>query len=206
LKFFANKQEICNIKDSDAKIEIYKVIIKFATSLPNIESLIKNPEIKLTLDDIEKFLLEQKENLLDIGVAVILPKELQELIKPKLSIKAKAKSKNFKSFLSIDKMVEYGFDIKIGDDVIDAKELQKLLKEGKRVVKFKENFVYLDEREISKLFKQIEKQKKLSKFELLHKSFNNEIELDASIKEYFESIFEQKRLTLPPINANLREY
>ncbi len=206
MQFLANGENIHTIKDEKTKIAAYKLIVRFADSLYEIEDLSKQKEVVLDHNRLEKFILEQKEVMTDLGIGVIIPKELQKLLRPKLKIRAKATSKNLTSFLSIDKLLEYDFFLAIGDQKISKEEFENLIKDGRKLVKFKENFIYLDPKEIESIFKQMQKHKKLTKFDLLHLNFNDELELDEDLKIFIENIFKIKDYPLPPINATLREY
>ncbi len=206
LELLANDKNLYKITDSKEKLQVYKLVVKFADTLLEIETLTRKKEILLSFEMLEHFILEQKETMLDLGISVVIPKELQTLLRPKLKIKAQASSKNLKSFLSLDKLLEYDFFLSIGDEKISAQEFKKLIKEGRKIIQFKEHFVYLDPKEIDQLFKQMEKQKKLNSFDLLHLNFNDELELDETLKAYLDDIFTTKEYPLPPINATLREY
>jgi len=105
-------------------------------------------------------LVKQKDIIQNLGIGVVLPK---------LNIKAKAKSHNFNTFLSLDKILEYDL-------------------------------------EIESIFKQMQKHKKLNKYDILKLTFNDEIELDSEIESFLKDIFSIKEFPLPPLNANLREY
>jgi SNF2 family DNA or RNA helicase len=202
----ANGENIYKIKDEKNKIAIYKLIVKFSDSLYEIEDLTKQKEVVLKIERLEKFILEQKEIIQDLGIGVIIPKELQKLLRPKLKIKAKATSQNLTTFLSLDKLLEYDFFLAIGDKEISKEEFEELLKSGKRLVKFKENFIHLDPKEVELIFKQMQKHKKLSKFDLLHLNFNSDLELDETLKIFIDDIFKLKEYPLPPLKATLREY
>jgi SNF2 family DNA or RNA helicase/uncharacterized Zn finger protein len=205
MQFLANETNIHKISGNE-KISIYKLIVKFASSLPEIESLTKQKEVILDFDRLEKFILEQKEIIQDLGIGVVIPKELQKLLRPKLKIRATVKSQNLTTFLSLDKLLEYDFFLAIGDKEVSKEEFEELLKSGKRLVKFKEQFIYLDPKEVDSIFKQMQKHKKLSKFDLLHLNFNDDLELDKTLKVYIDDIFKLKEYPLPSVRATLREY
>lgn len=206
MQMLANDKHLYAITDQDEKLAVYKLVVKFTDTLHEIETLTKQKEITLSFERLEQFILEQKETMQDLGIRVIIPKELQSLLKPKLKISAKATSKNLTSFLSLDKLLEYDFFLSIGDEKISMQEFEKLIKEGRRIVQFKEHFVYLDSKEIDALFKQMQKQKKLNRFDLLHLSFNGELELDETLKAYLDDVFKTRKYPLPPVNAKLRTY
>ncbi len=205
MQLLVNGKNLYQVTDRQ-RLSVYKLIVKFADTLLNIETLTRQKEIILSFDSLEHFIIEQKETMQDLGINVIIPKELQTLLHPKLKIAAHTASKNLKSFLSLDKLLKYDFFLSIGDEKISPEEFKKLIREGRRIVQFKDHFVYLDPKEIELLFKQMEKHKQLNKFDLLQLSFNNELELDATLRTYLSEIFKTKEYPLPPINAVIRNY
>ncbi|SFP15423.1 SNF2-related protein [Hydrogenimonas thermophila] len=206
MQFLANGKNIHKIDDEKSRITVYKLIVKFADTLQEIESLTKQKEVILDFERLEKFILEQKEIIQDLGIGVVIPKELQKLLRPKLKIRATVKSQNLTTFLSLDKLLEYDFFLAIGDKEVSKEEFEELLKSGKKLVKFKEQFIYLDPKEVDYIFKQMQKHKKLSKFDLLHLNFNDDLELDETLKVFIDDIFKLKEYSLPPVRATLREY
>jgi len=80
MQFFANGLHIHKLTGSQ-KIAAFKLIVKFASTLPEIEILAKQESVSLEFGRLEKFLLEQKETILDLGIGVVIPKELQRLLK-----------------------------------------------------------------------------------------------------------------------------
>ncbi len=192
--------------ESDDKLQILMLLTKFSEEIYEIKTLIKEPYITLSQERLEEFILFKKDFILDLGIDIILPKELKKLLKPKLQIKAKSTSNSFQSFLSLDKLLEYDYEIAIGDATISQSEFEKLLKQGRELVKFRDNFVILDAKEVQNIFKNIEKNRTLSRFELLQMSFNDEIELDETLQSFLQNLFSFKDFKQPKINANLRAY
>lgn len=206
MQLLANGRHLHTIDDRNEQLAVYKMVVKFTDTLHEIETLTRQKEIILSFERLEHFILEQKETMRDLGIRVVIPKELQSLLRPKLKISVKAKSKNLTSFLSLDKLLEYDFFLSVGDEKISVQEFEKLMKEGRRIVRFKEHFVYLDSKEIDALFKQMEKQKKLNRFDLLQLNFNEDLEMDETLKAYLDDIFTTRNYPLPPVNAKLRSY
>ena len=205
MEFFAGGEHICKIKNKDKRLLVYKLIVKFSDTLFEIEDLTKQEQIEIDFKRLEKFILEQKDILQDLGIKVIIPKNLQNLLKPKLQVKARSIG-NLTSFLSLSKLLEFNFVISIGDREISEEELKKLLEQGRKIVKFKDSFVYLEPNEVKNLFAQLEKQRKLSKYDLLKLKFNQEVELDKSLDAFLTNLFTVKDFPLPDIRASLREY
>ena len=206
LSITVNDKYLHQAQESEQKLQILMVLTKFSEEIYEIKTLIKEQYIILSKERLEEFILFKKDFILDLGIDIILPKELKNLLKPKLQIKAKSSSKSFQSFLSLDKLLEYDYEIAIGDTTISQREFEKLLKEGRELIKFRDNFVILNAKEVQNIFKNIEKNQTLSRFELLQMNFNDEIELDEYLQSYLRELFSFKEFNQPQINADLRAY
>jgi SNF2 family DNA or RNA helicase len=206
LSIKVNDKYLHKHKQSDQKLQILMVLVKFSEEIYELHSLIKKQQVILSKQRLEEFILFKKDFILDLGIDIILPKELKNLLKPKLQIKVKSSSKSFQSFLSLDKLLEYDYEIAIGDATISQSEFEKLSREGQELVKFRDNFVILNAKEVQNIFKSIEKNKTLDRYELLHLNFNDEIELDENLQTYLGELFSFKEFTQPQIDASLRAY
>lgn len=193
--------------EEENQIEIIKFISILIQFLPKIDSLIKEPFSSLDQIEIEEFLLNISPIITNLGVEIVLPKELKNLLKPKLLLKASSKSKSFKSFFTLDSMLEYEWQIAIGDEIISVSEFEELLKNNQKLVYFKENYLIISPDEAKDLFSQINKKTKLTSFDLLQAKLSDEVFLDNDLQNYLEEIFTPKHIVTPiSLNATLREY
>ncbi len=191
----------------ESKVEIIKFLSFLAEFLPKIQILLKQPTIAFEQKELEEFLLKTSLIISNLGVEIILPKELKNLLRPKLTLSAKSTSKSFKSFFTLDGMLEYDWQIAIGDELISVSEFEELLKSGKELLQFKENYLIITPEEARAIFSQINRKTKLSTFEILQAKLNDEAFLSKDLELYFEDIFTPKKITVPTsLNANLREY
>ena len=65
-----------------------------------------------------------------LDISILLPKSLQYILKPKASIKLKSKEKTGKSFLRLDDLLTFNWQVAIGDTLMDEDEFKKLLKKS----------------------------------------------------------------------------
>ena len=189
------------------KLEIIKFLSYLVEFLPKLKNLTSEKYTLLTQNEIEEFLLKTANIISNLGVEIVLPKELKNLLKPKLTLSAKSTSKTHKSFFTLDKMLEYDWQISIGDELLSIEEFEKLVKDGKELVKFKDNFVVISPNEAKAIFAQINKKTKLNKFDILQASLNDEAFLDTNLQSFFDDLFAPKNIQVPhTLQANLREY
>lgn len=190
-----------------SKLQIAKFLTYLDRFLPNIEDLTHKKSVVFTHAKLEEFLLKTASIISNLGVEIVLPKALQQLLKPKLSVNAKKTSKSHKSFLNLDKILQFNWRLSLGDEEISIDEFEKLLENGKRVIKFKDTFVILDPKEAKAMFQEVQKKPKLNTFELLQASLNDEIFLEKDVKKLIEDIFKPKDIKVPKtLHASLREY
>ncbi len=148
--------------------------------------------------------------LLDINI--LLPKSLQHILKPKASIRIKQKSKDGKSFLRLDKLLDFEWHVAIGDTVMDEAAFTKLLKHSEGLIKYKTSYIYVSQTDLEKLHKHFTSTKVLSAFEMLRAALGNEyfgaaISLTDDVKQLIKELTAQQDIALPKgINATLRPY
>ena len=99
--------------------------------------------------------------LLEImGISVILPKSLEKIVKPKLVLDLKSTeelSQERKTYLSLEELVKFDWKFAIGEDDSSKEEFEKLLEKSEKIVKIKDNYVILDEKEMKSFIKRLNK-------------------------------------------------
>ena len=189
------------------KMHILRFVSFLQAFLPQIALLLQKEKILLSQEILEEFLLRTATIITNLGVEVILPKELKNLLKPKLSLKVTKGSKSLQSFFSLDGMLEYDWQIAIGDTIVSVSEFEKLLANAGELIAFKDNFVVISPEEAKALFAQINRKTKLNKFDILQAKLSGEAEFDIDLENFFEEILSVKSITPPKsLQANLREY
>ena len=190
------------------KMHILRFISFLQAFLPQIALLLQKDKILLKQEILEEFLLRTATIISNFGVDVILPKELKNLLKPKLSLKVKnSGSKSLKSFFTLDGMLEYDWQIAIGDTFVSVSEFEKLLKNAGELIAFKDNFVVISAQEAKALFAQINRKTKLNKFDILQAKLSGDAEFDIDLDSFFEQMLQVKNITPPDsLQAKLREY
>jgi uncharacterized Zn finger protein len=161
-------------------------------------------------DTFTPFLLQVIPAIQLLDIDVLLPKSLREILKPKPSVKLKKTSG--KSFLRLDQLLDFDWQVSIGDTVMNEEEFKKLLKKSDGLIKYKTRYIYVDQDELAKLHKHFSSNQKLSPFELLRTALSGEymgakISLTDEVKTMIKELSEYKELPLPKgLNAQLRPY
>jgi len=92
-----------------------------------------------------------------IGIEVLLPKSLKNLIFPKLALRVESKDSNTSSYLKLDEILEFDWQISLGNSSVSVAEFNELLARGNKLVKLKDGYVYLDQKLIDNILSSLNK-------------------------------------------------
>lgn len=182
--------------------------------------------LPLTLTEAFDFLKEQAWILQDAGYTVIVPAWWTPSGRQKAKIRLQAStkksssssSKNEKGYFNLDTIIQYQYQLAIGNEVVTPQEWQQLLSAKVPLVKFRGEWVELDQNQMEKMleFWQNNNQKnpEMSLLEFMQKSTQEiemfEVEHDESLAQMMAKLtdYNQLELTDNPENfqGDLREY
>ena len=189
------------------KMEILKFISFLNSYLPETSQLLESDAVELSKSKLEEFLLSTSTIIANLGIDIILPKELKNLLRPKLSLSVSSKSKNLQSFFDLQSMLEYDWQIAIGDELLSVEEFEKLVASGKELIEFKDNFVVISAEEAKNIFAEIKRKKSLNHFDVLHATLNGDAFLTKELEAYIDALFKPKDIPVPSsLKAELRAY
>ncbi len=202
------KYKMSEIQTLEDKLEIYKFLSLLNNHIKGVDEILKHDEALLNSKSMKILLFETIEQLANLDVSISMPKELRNVIKPKLSLHVKKKSQgNASTFLDLATLLSYDWQISIGDEVITSEEFEKMVKTGEQIVQFRDQFVLISYDEVQKMFDQMQNNKKLTSIDMLRAKWSENIEMSSELKVSIEQILSPKEIT-PPVNlqANLRNY
>ena len=168
--------------------------------------------IEFTMQTFPTFLLQVIPAMRLLGVSVIMPKALQTLIRPQISVKLKSKGKDSNGFLSMGDLLDFNWQVAVGNVFLSPEEFDRLLGHASGLLRFKEQYVYIDEAGMSKLQKVLNAPPKIKPGELLQAALCGEykgapVELTDEVRELIRQFTSQSVIPLPEsINAQLRPY
>ena len=166
----------------------------------------------MSIETFSDFLMNMTPAIRLLDIEVMLPKSLQEILHPKASLKIKAKDKIAKSFLQLDKLLDFDWQVAIGDTVISESEFYKLMKKSSGLIKFKKQYIYVSENDLQRLQKHFSSDKKINYFQLLKSALSGEyngavISLTDEITELIKELTTVHEIALPhQLQATLRPY
>ncbi len=200
-----HKEEVFDANSADISKIVEKQLIYAVRYMPELEKLFEDEDelsLSLNLNEVYKVITQTAYYLQKAQIEVILPEELSNIIIPRASINAKVKSERSKdladifnnitsSKISLGDILDFNYEIAIGDDKISLEEFKKLVAENKGLIKYKDNYVLIDTDDSKKLFEQILKANhtKLSRLELLHAAMSGQLgQYDFDYDEAFANV------------------
>lgn len=198
------------------KIEVLKDVSQLTEYLPRLKDYLNSNGKKSLIFEIDEFadvILKVLPIIQLLGIEILLPRSLKYLYKPLISIKLTKKSKDkVQSFLGLKELLEFQWQIAVGDELIDVQEFQKLVKNMSGLVKIRDKYVLINQDEINKIYKQLEKSSDLSSENLLHSILSEDyngapIKITEEIRKIVRDILNTEKISLPEnLNATLRPY
>jgi SNF2 family DNA or RNA helicase/uncharacterized Zn finger protein len=204
-------------QDSQAKLAILADLSIIFDYIPRLEKAVDEEENALFyFDDFVPLFVEVLPLLKAMGITIILPKSLQKLLKPQLNLQLKTKEavKDIRtSFLNLENLLEFDWKIAIGDEKIAFAEFKKMLKASRGMIRLREEYVLLDEKDMQALLKQIEKlPPQLTQADVMQAALSGEfsgasVEMDNRLNRLFTHWEKYNPVSIPAnLNAQLRPY
>lgn len=199
------KDEVFGANSSDISKIVEKQLNYAIKYMPELESLFDDESklsLTLNLNEVYKIITQTAYYLQKAQIEVILPDELVNIIVPRASINAKVKTaraddlmdifnNHSSGSLSLEDILDFSYEIAIGDDKISMEEFQKLVESNEGLIKYKDKYVLVDKDESKKIFEQISKanHSKLTRLELIHASMSGQLDqYDFDYDEAFAKI------------------
>jgi uncharacterized Zn finger protein len=197
----------------EARMEVLQTMATLSDFVPGLEQFINSKgkeAILMDMDAFTPFLLRMIPVIRLLDIAILLPKSLQQILKPKPSVKVKAKPG--KSYLRLDQLLDFEWQVAIGETVMSEDEFKKLLRQSDGLIKYKSKYIYVGKEDLEKLHRHFTSDSALSSFELLRTALSGEyqgaaVTLDEEVMGLIRELTEVKEIPLPSgIRATLRPY
>ena len=150
------------------------------------------------------------------GIEILMPKSLKKLVRPKVSMSIETEEggalKDKKSIVGIQEMLNFNWQIAVGERMVTKPEFYSLIKKYNGIVKLNEEYVFFDEKAIQKLIVQLESPPPVDANELLQAAITEEyngakVELGESTKDLMSKLLSNEEMALPEnLLATLRPY
>ena len=205
------------LKEKQYEKQRYKILQTLSLLSPFIKGLDThinlgaNQPILYDTNHFAPFLMEILPAIRLLDIKIMLPKSLQELLRPKASLKLKRNTVS-QGFIRLEQLLSFDWQVAIGDTLISPKEFDAMMKNASRLFKFKENYIYVSDAEIEKLHKFFSEDKPLNSYQLLQTALSEEYEgapvlLTDEVQELIRELTSKEDIPLPQgLNAQLRPY
>ncbi|MDP4240359.1 MAG: DEAD/DEAH box helicase [Bacteroidota bacterium] len=205
------------LKEKQYEKQRYKILQTLSLLSPFIRGLDThinqgaNQPIRFDTNQFAPFLMEILPAIRLLDIKIMLPKSLQELLRPKASLKLKRNTVS-QGFIRLEQLLSFDWQVAIGDTLISPKEFEKMMKNASRLFKFKENYIYVSDAEIEKLHKFFSEDKPLNSYQLLQTALSEEYEgapvlLTDEVQDLIRELTSKEDIPLPEgLNAQLRPY
>jgi SNF2 family DNA or RNA helicase len=201
--------------------------LNYATRyMPELEALFEDEDklsLELNLNEVYKIITRTAYYLQKAQIEVVLPDELVNIVVPRASINAKVKAArsaeladvlNNESKISLDDILDFSYEVAIGDEKISIEDFNKLVEGSSGLIKFKNKYVIIDKDESKKIFEQVAKSnfKTLSRMDLIHAAMSGQLkEYDFDYDEAFAKVVQDfnkpVEVTVPDgLKGELRPY
>lgn len=199
------KEEVFGANSSDIAKIVEKQLNYTIKYMPELEKLFEDESklsLTLNLNEVYKIITQTAYYLQKAQIEVILPDELSNIIIPRASINAKVRSARTGDLadifnntstgsISLSDILDFSYEIAIGDEKIPMEEFEKLMASHEGLIKYKDKYVLIDKDESKKLFEKIAKSdySKMTRLELIHAAMSGQLEeSDFDYDEAFSNI------------------
>ncbi|UVW83842.1 DEAD/DEAH box helicase [Wolbachia endosymbiont of Aedes albopictus] len=196
------------LSNQNVKLSILSDLALLSEYIPELEkSIDDNSTLSFNLDNFAPLFLHILPVLRAIGIKVILPKSLQKIFKPQLSLSLSAKDKikeDRESFLTLENLLKFDWKVAIGDKKLSVTEFKKLLKDSRGLVRIVDQYVLLDDKEVEALLKKLDKLPDyLSQAELMQAALTGEVnETKVAFDQQLTSLFNKLNTYTPVTTPN----
>lgn len=192
-------------------LQSISLLTPFVRGLDTYINLGGNEPIRFSVSEFAPFLTDVLPAIRLLDIKILLPKSLQELLRPKVSLKLKRKTTEG-SFLRLDDLLAFDWQVALGGELISPEEFNRLFRNASKLFKFKENYIYVDDADLEKIHKSLTSAKPMTAFELLQTALAEEYEgapvlLTDEVKTLINEFTSNENIPLPEgLNAALRPY
>ncbi len=213
LETFMDEREYAPVR-----MGVMRDLSMMAEHFPQLNQLIASKGTENLLFDSEKFaeiLFKILPTVRLFGIKIQLPKALQKLLRPQLSMTLDGEEDGkvaASSVISLENMLKFRWEVAVGDEHIDGAAFVKMVEKYKGLVKIKDQYAYFDEKEIKSLLEKLKNPPALDGNDLLQTALTEEyngtgVTLSKSAQKLMNNLLKNEAVALPDnLAANLRPY
>lgn len=219
-EIFTARKKVFSLPADSVRNEIARQLTFAAPYFPALKKILSAKGTKpVTVEPsaMAEFLANGREICALLGIKVVVPRELKVLASPQLSIGARFKSNGPQtvSYLNLNEMLEFSWQVSIGDLTLTREEFVRLAASAQGIVKFKNHYLLLRPEEVKSLLEKLDQPlPQFSSLEVLQATLTGEagetgalFDPDQALKQLTADFTRIKHVAIPEsLNASLRPY
>ena len=207
-----------NARFADIRMDILKDLNLLGKYLPSVNTIVASRGEHVPLVSAAQFsviLMQILPLVRLLGISIMLPKSLRNLIRPQLMLKVRKNqttSASVQSLVGLSTLLDYDWQVTLGEENMSVEEFFKMVKGLNGLVRIKDQYLFLDESDIKTLQKSLDKNHTLTGMQLLQATLAEEVNgikaglSDEVVQMLAEVLNEQAPAVPNRLNANLRPY
>ncbi len=199
------------------RFECLRTASRLSQICPPLGDLLENHggEGVVELDDLYHVVSSAIPALKLLGVELIIPRSLKRILYPKAAMKISTTGEpQSSSFSMLEELLRFDWTLALGGHTITRDEFEELSKHAGKMVRFKNEFVMVDEREVASIAKKLAafkpsdiKPRRLIAAALTGKFGENNVLLSKELKEALDRMLSEEAVAVPKaLKASLRPY
>lgn len=218
-KIFSNKDNsLFGQPIQDVRGEVSRQLTIAGEYIPILKKLLSHKgekQAKLDSSAISKVLTEGQQICSLLGIRVTIPKELKEIARPAVSLTAQTRESSGKkiSYLNLEEMLNFSWELSMGDISITREEFMQLAQSAEGVVKFREHYLMLEPEMVKKILEKLDNPPpRLSSAEMLRASITGEADgipfnPNEMLRKMIADLDHEEEVQMPAsLKAELRPY
>jgi SNF2 family DNA or RNA helicase/uncharacterized Zn finger protein len=203
-------------KSTGMRLSLLSELCLLFEYLPELENSVDTNQC--TIFDTKEFtriLMQVLPVLKSVGIEVILPKSLRNVLRPRLTLNMRGTDKlaTLKSFVNIKSMVNFDWRIAVGSHDLSINEFRELVQKSEGLIQIRDEYVVLDEKEIAQILEKMDRlPTTMNHFDLMQAALAKEIDgadvnLDEKLASLFHPLEKVEPTSLPSdLSATMRPY
>lgn len=200
----------------DSRMGVLQSLSLLSAFIDGVDDVINSggdKAIRYDSDKFAAFLLEIIPAIRLLSIQTLLPKSLQELLRPKVSVKLSSASPDDSAgFFGFNDLIHFDWQVAVGDSVISPQAFEALVENATGLLHYKGQYLYVDEGDLTRLQKQLTTAKTPTSAQLLQAALSESydgapVKMDKAVRELIQRFSAQPQVSLPnDLQATLRPY
>ncbi|MDR1207739.1 MAG: DEAD/DEAH box helicase, partial [Holosporales bacterium] len=203
-------------ESKNMKLSLLSELCSLFEYLPELESTVdSNQSVIFDTKEFTRIFMHVLPLLRSVGIEVILPKSLRNLLRPRivLNMRSSEKVSSLKSFVNMESMVDFDWRIAVGSKELTIEEFRELVSKFQGLIEIRDEYVILDEKEISQLLEKADNLPETMDYSdfmqavLANEIDGAEVNMDEKLASLFNQLTQIEPTALPEnLCATMRPY